>query len=70
MSDQDKDKDADEHKDDGILIFGLSCVAVFVWSISTNHTLKESAVASPVFGIVLTFLFLGIRDLIKNILKK
>jgi hypothetical protein len=64
------DKDADEHKDDGILIYALSCAAVFVWSISTKHTLKESVVVSPVLGIVLTFLFLGIRDLVQKLFKK
>ena len=70
LHEQEKAKDPDDYKDDGVLILFVSSIVVFLWAFLTNHSLRESAAIAPVIGLVLTFVFAGMRDLVRKLLKK
>jgi UDP-N-acetylmuramyl pentapeptide phosphotransferase/UDP-N-acetylglucosamine-1-phosphate transferase len=70
MSEVEKKDESDEGSNDGVFIYIVSLAVSFLWAILNKYPLSDTAAIAPVLGLVVSFVFVGIRSAVRKILKK
>jgi hypothetical protein len=70
MSEVENKDEADKDSNDGVYIFLVSWVLAFFGTLISGYHLKETAAISPILGLIISFIFISIRGVVRKILKK